>query len=106
LIKTLLYALQPGTWVTDPSNYPPEKLAYLMPTPNYCRKKASEISPHPEALVQKILQDHAMRNLRKAQALLRLAEKHGSVSMEAASERALFFGNFTYRSFKTILEKG
>ena len=79
LIKTHLRALQPGTWVTDPSDYPPEKLAYLMATPTYCRKKASEIGPHTEALIQKILQDHAMKNLRKAQALLRLAEKHGSV---------------------------
>jgi hypothetical protein len=26
--------------------------------------------------------------------------------MEAAAERALFFGNFRYRSIKTILEKG
>lgn len=106
LIKTHLRAQQPGTWVTDLSDYPPEKLAYLMPSPTYCRKKASEIGPHTEALIQKILQDHAMKNLRKAQALLRLAEKHGSVSMEAASERVLFFGNFHYRSFKTILEKG
>jgi hypothetical protein len=106
LIKTHLRAQQPGTWVTDPTDYPPEKLAYLMPTPTYCRKKASEIGPHTGAMIQKILQDHAMKNLRKAQALLRLAEKHGSVPMEAASERALFFGNFHYRSFKTILEKG
>ena len=106
LIKTHLRAPQPGTWETDPTDYPPEKLAYLMPTPTYCRKKASEIGPHTEALVQNILQDHAMKNLRKTQALLRLAEKHGAVSMEAASERALFFGNFNYRSIKTILEKG
>jgi len=106
LIKTHLRAKQPGTWVTDPTDYPPEKLAYLMPTPTYCRQKASEIGPHTETLVQKILQDHAMRNLRKAQAILRLAEKHGHVSMEATSERALFFDNLNYRSIKTILEKG
>jgi hypothetical protein len=77
-----------------------------MATPTYCRKKASEIGPHTEDFIQKILEDHAMKNLRKVQALLRLAEKHGSVPMEAASQRALFFGNFNYRSFKTILEKG
>ena len=106
LIKTHIRAEQPGTWVTDPSDYPPEKLAYLMPTPTYCRKKASEIGPHTGALVEEILRDHAMRNLRKAQALLRLADKHGRASMEAAAERALFFGNFRYQSIKTILEKG
>jgi hypothetical protein len=77
-----------------------------MPTPSYCRKKASEIGPHTEALIREILSEHAMRNLRKAQALLRLAEKHGQLSMEAAAQRALFFGNFHYRGIKTILEKG
>jgi len=106
LIKTHLRAEQPGTWVTDLSDYPPDKLAYLMPTPTYCRQKASEIGPHTEALFKEILREHAMRNLRKAQALLRLADKHGRASMEAAAERALFFGNFRYRSIKTILEKG
>jgi transposase len=106
LIKTHIRAERVGTWVTDLSDYPPEKLAYLMPTPSYCRKKASEIGPHTEALIREILSEHAMRNLRKAQALLRLAEKHGQSSMEAAAQRALFFGNFHYRGIKTILEKG
>lgn len=106
LIKTHIRAGQPGTWMTDPTDYPPEKLAYLMPTPSYCRKKASEIGPYTEALIGEVLREHAMRNLRKAQALLRLAEKHGPLSMEAVAERALFFGNLRYRSIKTMLEKG
>ncbi len=106
LIKTHMRAECPGTWRTDPSDYPPQKLAYLMATPSYCREKASEVGPHTEALVREVLREHAMRNLRKAQAILRLAEKHGQASMEAAAERALFFGNFNYRSIKAILERG
>ena len=106
LIKTHVRAQRPGTWVTDPSDYPPEKLAYLMPIPSYCRKKASQIGPQTEALVCQILSGHAMRNLRKAQAILRLAEKYGKERMEAASQRSLLFGNFRYGSIKRILEKG
>jgi len=106
LIKTHTRALIPGTWRTDSSDYPPEKLAYLMATPTYCRKKAAEVGPQTEALIQEILGDHVMRNLRKAQAVLRLAQKFGVASMEAASQRALLFGNLNYRSIKTILEKG
>jgi len=106
LIKTHSRALVPGTWRTDLTDYPPEKLAYLMPAPSYCRKKASEVGPQTEALIREILSDHAMRNLRKAQAVLRLAQKYGNPSMETAAERALFFGNFRYQSIKTILEKG
>ena len=74
--------------------------------PRYCRKKAAEVGPQTEALVQEILGDHVMRNLRKAQAVLRLAQKFGVASMEAAAQRALLFGNLNYRSIKTILEKG
>ncbi len=106
LIKTHTRAVIPGTWRTDSSDYPPEKLAYLMATPTYCRKKAAEVGPQTEALIQEILGDHVMRNLRKAQAVLRLAQKFGPASMEAAAQRALFFGNLNYRSIKTILEKG
>ncbi len=105
LIKTHARALRPGTWRTDLSDYPPEKLAYLMPAPTYCRSQAAQIGPQTESLIREILGDHAMRNLRKAQAVLRLAEKYGSLAMEAAAQRALAFGNFHYRSLKKILEK-
>jgi len=92
--------------VTDQSDYPPDKLAYLMAAPTYCRRQAARIGPRTEALVRSILGDHAMRNLRKAQAVLRLAQKYGSAAMESAAERSLFFGNFRYRSIKAILENG
>jgi len=106
LIKTHIRAERPGTWVTDPADYPPEKLAYLMATPSFCCKKASEIGPHTHTLVRRILSEHAMRNLRKAQGILRLSEKYGKERMESASKRALVFDNLRYRSIKRILEKG
>jgi len=104
LIKTHPRSKYPGKRITDETDYPPEKLAYLMATPTYCRKKASEYGPHTEKLICKILSDHAMRNLRKAQGILRLGEKYGK-ELEQASERALAFGNYRYKSLKTILEK-
>ena len=106
LIKTHHRADRAGTWVTDPSDYPPEKLAYLMRTPSYCRRQAAEIGPETKELIRRILSQHAMRNLRKAQAILRLAEKYGHERMEAASRRALSFENFQYRPIKRILEEG
>jgi len=75
LIKTHRRAKYPGERVTDLSDYPPEKRAYLMATPTYCRDKAAEYGPCTEELISKILSDHAMRNLRKAQGILRLGEK-------------------------------
>ena len=105
LIKTHLRSRAPGGWVTDETDYPVEKLAYLMATPDYCRQKAAEYGPHTERLIQEILSDHAMRNLRKAQAILRLGEKYAQ-ELERACERALAFGNYRYKSLKVILEKG
>jgi len=106
LIKTHRKAKYPGERLTDLSDYPPEKLAYLMATPTYCRRKASEYGPYTERLISKILSDHAMRNLRKAQGILRLGEKYGQKELEQACERALAFGNYRYKSIKTILERG
>jgi transposase len=105
-IKIHSRAQCPGTLVTDLSDYPPEKLAYLMPTPTYCRKRAAEVGPQTATLVRKILAENAMRNLRKAQAIIRLADKYGKERMEAASQRALYFGNFHHRAIKRILERG
>lgn len=105
-IKLHQRAQHPGTWLTDLSDYPPEKLAYLMPTPSYCRKRAAEVGPQTQVLIRKILADNAMRNLRKAQAVIRLADKYGKERMEAASQRSLYYGNFHYQAIKRILERG
>jgi hypothetical protein len=56
LIKTHLRAHCPGTGVTDPSDYPPDKLAYLMPTPSYCRKRAAKVGAQTEALILSLRQ--------------------------------------------------
>ena len=105
-IKTHVRAKTPGQRTTDIHDYPPDKLAYLIATPEYCKKKASEYGPFTEELISKILSDHAMRNLRKAQGILRLGEKHGRKELDQACERALLFGNYRYKSIKVILEKG
>lgn len=104
-IKLHVRASRPGSWVTDQTDYPPWKLAFLMATPTWCRKKAAEYGPHTETLIAAILEEHAMRNLRKAQAVLRLAEKYRDI-IEKVAERALLFGNTRYKSIKAMLEKG
>ena len=59
----------------------------------------------PENLIGEILFPQGLRNLRKAQAILRLGEKYGA-DLERACARALSFGNYRYKSLKAILEKG
>lgn len=106
LIKTHPRAERPGTWQTDRSDYPPEKLAYLQRDPVYCRQKAQEIGPRTQTLISQLLEPQTMVKVRKAQALLRLAEKHRPEALEEAAGQALAFGNLEYHSIKTILEKG
>lgn len=105
LIKVHLGAHEPGTWRTDETDYPPDKLAFLEKTPGYCRSRASRLGPHTAEYVQRILSDHALRNLRKAQAVLRFADRYGQTALEQSCRRALYFGNFRHDALKQILEK-
>jgi hypothetical protein len=43
LIATHLRNTQPGQWQTRLEHYPPEKAAYLIQTPAYCRQAASQV---------------------------------------------------------------
>ena len=104
-IKVHCRSHTPGRWMTDQTDYPPGKLAFLMATPTWCRKKAAEFGPHTEALITAILKENAMRNLRKAQAILRLAEKFAG-EIEKVTERALSYGATRYKSIKAMLENG
>ena len=106
LVKCHLKACRPGLWRTDLADYPPGKRAYLEQTPEYCRRRAGELGPQAGRYVRRILQDHAMRNLRKAQGVLRLAERWGAEAVDQACRRALSFGNLRFKSLEQILEKG
>ena len=106
LLKTHLRAHRPGTWRTDEKDYPPGKLAFLEKTPAWCRRRAYELGSHVGEYIGRLLSDHALRNLRKAQGVLRLAEKHGKEALDQACRRALSFDNFRYQSLQQILEKG
>ncbi|MDA2926819.1 hypothetical protein MYX78_06235 [Acidobacteria bacterium AH-259-G07] len=106
LIKTHVRVRRAGSWQTDTQDYPPHKRAYLEQTPAYCRQRAAELGPSVGQYVAQILSDHAMRNLRKAQAVLRLSESYGAEVLDQACRRALSFGNLRYQSLKGILQKG
>jgi transposase len=105
LIKTHSRSTGPGKWVTDQSDYPPEKLAYLMCTPASCLARAAEYGPQTQTFIKEVLKAGGHRAMRKAQAVLRLGLKWGA-ALESASQKALAYGNTEYRSIKSMLEKG
>ncbi len=91
---------------TDLGDYPPEKIAFHMRTPSWCRKRAAEIGPACTTLIGGLLEDNALYRLRAAQGVLGLADKHQPGRLEAACAKASAAGDPSYRTVKGILAAG
>ena len=91
---------------TNYDDYPPEKVAFFMRTPTWCRRRAGELGEHVSALVGELLSVDALHRLRSAQGVLGLADRYGASRLDAACERALLAGDPSYRTVKGILATG
>jgi transposase len=91
---------------TDFGHYPPEKIAFRMKTPTWCRKRAAEIGPACTQVIDGLLEINALFRLRAAQGVLGLADKHSSTRVEAACAKAINVGDPSYRTIKGILVAG
>jgi transposase len=91
---------------TDMSHYPPEKIAFAMRTPAWCRHRAAEIGPATTAVIGSLLEVGALFRLRSAQGVLGLADKHSPARLEAACAKATAAGDPSYRTIKGILAAG
>jgi transposase len=91
---------------TNFDHYPPEKIAFHMRTPAWCRRTAEEVGPACEAVLAELLGQGALFRLRAAQGILGLRERHTPERLEAACARALVIGDPTYRTIKGILVTG
>jgi hypothetical protein len=59
---------------TDFGDYPPEKIAFHMHTPAWCRRQATAIGPGCGQVIAGLLADHALYRLRAAHGVIGLAE--------------------------------
>ena len=91
---------------TDLGDYPPEKIAFHMRTPTWCRRRAAEIGPATVAVIDGLLAENALFRLRAAQGVLGLADKHDPARLEAACAVATAVGDPSYRTIKGILAAG
>jgi transposase len=91
---------------TDFGHYPPEKIAFRMRTPTWCRTRAAEIGPACRQVIDGLLEVNALFRLRAAQGVLGLADKHGHDRLEAACGKAIAVGDPSYRTIKGILVAG
>ena len=91
---------------TDFADYPPEKIAFHMRTPAWCRRQATAIGPACEQVIGELLADNALYRLRAAQGVIGLADKHHPSRLEAACAKAITAGDPSYRTVKGILAAG
>ena len=103
LVATHPHSTRAGQWHTRMEDYPPAKAAYLIRTPDYCRKLAVKIGPATLGVVEQLLNDRPLDRLRSVQAILRLEESVGTKRLEAACARTAYFGDVRYRQIKNIL---
>lgn len=92
--------------VTNFDHYPPEKIAFHMRTPKWCRHVAKTVGPGCVQVIDEMLAINALYQLRSAQGVLGLREKHTPDRLEAACVKALRVGDPTYRTIKGILAAG
>jgi hypothetical protein len=95
-----------GIRSTVRDHLPPDALAWSLADPQHCLAKAEHIGRHCRLVIERLFADRVLDNLRAAQGVIRLSEKHGDARLEAACERALSFDDARYRTIKTILARG
>ena len=104
LIATHIY--KPFGKQTDMTHYPPEKIAFAMRTPTWCRNRAAEIGPATVAVIAELLAQNALFRLRAAQGVLGLADRHSAQRLELAAAKAITVGDPSYRTIQGILAAG
>ncbi|MFH8447216.1 Mu transposase domain-containing protein [Streptomyces sp. NPDC018026] len=66
---------------TDKSDCPPEKIAFQMRTPVWCRSQASEIGDACREVIDQLLEVNVLYRLRAAQGVLGLRKKYGETRL-------------------------
>ena len=91
---------------TNYDHYPPEKIAFMMRTPAWCRRRAAELGDAVAEVVAAIMEVNALYRLRQAQGVVGLADKYDALRLDAACKKALIAGDPSYKTVKGILVAG
>jgi transposase len=91
---------------TNPDHYPPEKIAFHLRNPTWCRTTAATVGPACTRAIEDLMTDNALFRLRAAQGILGLRTKYGTDRLEHACAAALAAGDGSYRTIKGILATG
>lgn len=103
LIATHERAAKPGERHTHRDHLPLEKLPGLERNRPALLEQAAQIGPATYKVVETLLADPVLDQLHPAGRLLRLQEKHTARRLEAACQRAMDYGDPSYKTVKRIL---
>jgi transposase len=105
LIATHDRAAQPGERLTHPAHLPPEKLPGLLFDAATAQAAANDIGDATGQIVQLLLEDTVLDHRDQIRRLLALRDGAGDQRLEAACQRALYFGDPSLVTVKRILDK-
>lgn len=99
---------QVGGHTTCPEHMPPHHRQKAEWTPERVRTWAARSGPAVQKMVEEMMErrQHPEQAVRSCFGLLRLTDKFGDERLNAACCRALRVGAFSYKSVRSILEKG
>lgn len=96
-----------GERSTDYDDYPTDKQAYARRDPDRMVRRARQRGEHLGRFMSRLLSgDFPWSYLRQAQKLMRLADKYGEETVDAACRRALAFDLINVRRVETIVLQG
>jgi transposase len=95
-------------YTTKPEHMPSSHREYRRWNPPRVVARAKRIGPHVSELVDRLLSSkiHPEQGYRPCLGIVRLADSYGEDRLEAACRRALAFCAVSYKSVKSILDKG
>lgn len=102
-IKAHKRLLGKGKWSTDNGDISERAKHYLDNTPDVCLEKAKAIGPATHSMLGTLLSTPTTCRLRKAQAILRLADRYTQARLESVCVHALQFGNTSVDALKRII---
>jgi transposase len=106
LVATHERATKPGQRLTHLEHIPPEKLPGLTQTCDSLLAEAENVGQATLEIVQGLLNDPVLYRIPTAGRLVRLANTFCAERLEAACQRALTFGDPSYKTIKNILQQG
>ena len=97
-----------GQHTTVKEHMPKSHQEYLEWSPSRIIQWANKIGTSTAEVVETIMKTrrHPEQGYRSCIGILRLGKKYTEARLEAASQRAIAIGGYSYRSIKSILEKG